>query len=222
MHCGQCPSTVCCRCLQIYKHFVTLLSPRLRKGECYSKPHCSIRSKQDFLARKLAWEIQYYLCLYISQGHLMLDKYVLCLKKHTKQKPHHFVVKLLLIMYVLEHYSTANFLNKSTNRSLFFLEFILTELPECLKQTKNNAPPKKAFLDLGMDLGPCSNYRASFCRVQQKRAMNTQTQEPQKRHHPEHHTDPPVNSSPIRKKRCISAQWNKLPVLSVQIYFRQA
>lgn len=72
MHYGQGSSAVCCRCLQIYKHFVTLPSflpsQWLRKGECYSKPHHSMRYKQVSLALKLASEIPYYLCLYISQA----------------------------------------------------------------------------------------------------------------------------------------------------------
>lgn len=212
-HYGQCSSTVCCRCLQIYKHFVTLLSQWLRRGENYSKPHWCIRYKQVFLALKLAWEIQYYLCLYISQGLFNVGQTCYMFKKKTQTK-HDFVIKLLLIIYVLEHYSTANFLNdKSTNRSLIFLEFILTELHECLKQTKNNAPAKKAFLRLERDCGPCSHYRASFCKVQQRCTMNAQTQEPHKCHHLEHRTDPPGSH---QEKKCISAHWNRPIVLSVK------
>lgn len=82
------------------------------------------------------------------------------------EKCYIFVIKLLLVIYMLKQYSTAKFLNKkSTNRSLIFFEFILTELPKCMKQRKNNAPAKKGFLALERDLGPCSHYRASFCRV---------------------------------------------------------
>lgn len=66
-HYGQQSSTICCRCLQVYKHFVTLLSQWLRKRECYCKPHCFIRYKQVFLVLKLAQEIQYHLCLYLTR-----------------------------------------------------------------------------------------------------------------------------------------------------------
>lgn len=69
MHYGQCSSTVSCRCLHIYKHSVTSPSQLLRKGECYPKLHCPIKYKDALLALKLTQEIQYYLCLCISQGH---------------------------------------------------------------------------------------------------------------------------------------------------------
>lgn len=38
------------------------------KENVIAKPQCSIRYKQIFLVLKLAREIQYYLCLYVSQG----------------------------------------------------------------------------------------------------------------------------------------------------------
>lgn len=154
----------------------------------------------------------------------MLDKYVACLKtkkqknqKPNKEQPYHFVIKLLLTIYVLEHYTTANSLNNnSTNRSPIFLEFILPELPGCLKQTKNNAPAKKAFLDLERDYGPCSHYGASFCRVQQRCTMNAQTKGPQKYHHPEHHTDPSSEQELHQAKRCTSVHWKRHVMLSVK------
>lgn len=69
MHYGQCTSTVSCKCLHTYKHSVTCLSQCLRKGKCYPKLHSFIKYKEAFLALKVTQEIQYYLCLYISQGH---------------------------------------------------------------------------------------------------------------------------------------------------------
>lgn len=168
-HYGQCSSTVSCRCLQIYKLSVPCISQWLRKGECYPKPRCSIKYKEAFLALNLTWEIQYYLCLYISRGHFNVGQVCYELFEKTKtpkqqqqqqKNPHQFVIKLLLVNYVLEHYSTANFLNKSTNRSQIFLEFIVIELPECLKQTKNNTPAKKAFLVWERKDGSFSHHRA--------------------------------------------------------------
>lgn len=98
MHYGQCSSTVSCRCFQMYKHSVTCVSQRLRKalyfsdllsqwirkGECYPKPHSSIKYKEALLALKLTWEIQYYLYLYILQGHFNIGQVCYVFLKKTK------------------------------------------------------------------------------------------------------------------------------------------
>lgn len=106
------------------------LSRWLRKGECYPKPHCSFKYKEAFLALELR-----NLCLYISQEHFHVGQVCYEFFKKTKapkqqqqKNPNQFPRKLLLINYMLGHCSTANFLNKSTNRCQIFLEFIVIEL----------------------------------------------------------------------------------------------
>lgn len=121
---------------------------------------------------------------------------------------------------MLEHYSTANFLNKSTNRSQIFLEFIVTELPECLKQTKNNTPAKKAFLALERKDGSVSHYR-DFCRAHQRYMTNEQTQEPQKPLHHEWPSDPPVKRISTGKKMDFCSLKQTYSIFS-KIYFKQA
>lgn len=115
------------RSTNILSHF--LPSQWLRKGECYSKPHLSMRYKQVFLALKLASEIQYHLCLYISQAlfnagqinYMLKNKHpthILC----NKAISHHLCARALLCSKSLN--------NKSTNSSLIFLKFIHTDLSE--------------------------------------------------------------------------------------------